>query len=57
MTRRGELLWSPSEDVLGRTVLGRYLSWLERERDQDFPGYRLLCRWSVDDLEGFWRSV
>lgn len=53
----GDLLWSPPADVRERSQIGRYLTWLERERGRSFDGYAELWRWSVDDLPGFWSSI
>jgi acetoacetyl-CoA synthetase len=39
------------------TVIGRYLTWLEQERQLQFAGYDDLWRWSVDDLDAFWSSI
>ena len=39
------------------TRIGRFLSWLERERGLAFEDYDALHRWSVDDLDGFWSAV
>jgi acetoacetyl-CoA synthetase len=54
---QGQVLWTPPADVRERTVIGRYLGWLERERGLAFDGYDELWRWSVSDLEGFWSSI
>ncbi|MDP9250975.1 MAG: acetoacetate--CoA ligase, partial [Chloroflexota bacterium] len=51
-----EILWQPAADVRERTRIGRYLESLA-SRGRDFADYDDLWRWSVDDLEGFWRSV
>ncbi len=51
------VLWNPPQDVRETTEIGRYLSWLERERALAFPDYDALWRWSVDDLSGFWSSI
>jgi acetoacetyl-CoA synthetase len=51
------VLWTPPPDVRETTEVGRYLAWLERERGLEFPDYRALQRWSVDDLAGFWSSI
>ena len=53
----GQVLWTPPEDAVERTELGRYLRWLRRERRLDFQDYDALWRWSVTDLEGFWSSL
>jgi acetoacetyl-CoA synthetase len=52
-----ELLWNPSEDRVARATITRYQEWLDRERGLRFADYDELWRWSVDDLEGFWRSI
>src|SRR5206468_5241655 len=51
-----EILWQPPADVRERTRIGRYLGWMAG-RGRTFADYDELWRWSVDDLEGFWRSV
>jgi acetoacetyl-CoA synthetase len=54
---RGRVLWEPPEDARERTRIGRYLAWLDAHRGRSFPDYDSLWRWSVDDLDGFWRTV
>jgi acetoacetyl-CoA synthetase len=54
---RGRVLWRPPADVRERSRIGRYLAWLGVERDLGFDGYADLWRWSVTDLDGFWRSI
>ena len=51
------LLWSPPDDVRETTEIGRYLTWLERERGLRHDDYDAFWRWSVSDLEGFWSSI
>lgn len=34
-----------------------YRDWLKEHHGLDFPDYDALHRWSVDDPEGFWRSI
>ena len=34
-----------------------FMRWLEAERGLSFPDYDALWRWSVDDLDGFWRAI
>ena len=53
----GTVLWTPPADARQSTEIGRYLTWLERERDRAFAGYNELWAWSVEDLEGFWGSI
>jgi acetoacetyl-CoA synthetase len=51
------VLWTPPPDVRETTEIGRYVTWLERERNLSFDGYDALQRWSVDDLPAFWASI
>src|SRR5690348_4059314 len=53
----GDILWSPPADSRSTTEVGRFMSWLARERDRSFGSYDELWRWSVTDLEGFWGSI
>ncbi|MEY2568239.1 MAG: acetoacetyl-CoA synthetase [Actinomycetota bacterium] len=52
-----DVLWQPPIDVRETSRIGRWMSWLEDERGLPFADYDAAWRWSVDDLEGFWRSV
>jgi acetoacetyl-CoA synthetase len=45
------VLWTPPPDVRETTEIGRFA-----ER-YGFGSFEALQRWSVDDLEGFWRAV
>ena len=55
---RGELLWTPSDEVVAGATITRYMSWLESERGLRFGGdYHSLWRWSVDELEDFWATI
>jgi acetoacetyl-CoA synthetase len=55
--RRGRVLWQPSDEVRRRSRIGRYMRWLADERGLAFDGYDDLWRWSVTDLDAFWRSI
>jgi acetoacetyl-CoA synthetase len=52
-----ETLWEPSAELVERARLTEYMHWLEAERGLRLDGYEELWRWSVDDLDGFWRSI
>ncbi len=52
-----KVLWTPSPEWIERTTLTRYQAWLEEKHDLRFEGYHDLWRWSVFDLEGFWKSL
>ena len=51
------LLWSPPADILDRTRIGSFIRWLADHGRPGLDRYDDLWQWSVDDLEGFWRSV
>ena len=53
----GEVLWAPPPDARERTRIGQYIAWLESTRGLRFADYHALWRWSVDELEDFWRSI
>jgi acetoacetyl-CoA synthetase len=52
-----ELLWTPSSERVAAATITRYQEWLARERGVETEGYDGLWRWSVDELDRFWRSI
>lgn len=50
-------LWTPSPQRIADANLTAYADWLARERGVVTDGYDELWRWSVDELDAFWRSV
>jgi acetoacetyl-CoA synthetase len=54
---KAELLWTPSPERIERATLTHYQRWLEQSRGLRFEDYQGLWKWSVSDLEGFWRSI
>jgi acetoacetyl-CoA synthetase len=52
-----ELLWTPSAERVAHASITRYREWLARERGVATGGYGELWRWSVDELDEFWRSI
>jgi acetoacetyl-CoA synthetase len=52
-----ELLWRPSEERVERATITRYQRWLEETRGLCFADYAELWRWSVEELDAFWRSI
>ncbi|HEU4703638.1 MAG TPA: acetoacetate--CoA ligase, partial [Conexibacter sp.] len=51
------ILWTPSPERVERAWLTRYQRWLEQRLGRSFAGYAELQRWSVDELDAFWRSI
>jgi acetoacetyl-CoA synthetase len=49
--REGEVLWEPPEELLADSKMARYM------KARGCASYDELWRWSVDDIEGFWRSI
>ncbi|MCX8005841.1 MAG: hypothetical protein N2688_12955, partial [Burkholderiaceae bacterium] len=50
-------LWTPDAERVRAARVTAFSDWLRRTRGLDFPDYEALWRWSVEDLEGFWRAV
>ncbi len=57
MVSDGDVIWEPAPDARRTSRIGQYLDWLETERGLTFDSYQELWQWSVDDLDGFWRSI
>lgn len=53
----GDLLWTPSEEVIENANLTHYMRWLAQEHGRSFSTYADLWHWSVTDLAGFWRAI
>jgi acetoacetyl-CoA synthetase len=50
-------IWTPRPDARATSRLGHYMDWLHRSRGHEFADYLDLHRWSVTELEDFWRSL
>ena len=57
MVAEGQLLWTPRPEFAASSNLARYQRWLKETRGVDKPDYGALWRWSVTDLDAFWRSI
>ena len=55
--REGELLWTPSAERAEGSNLTAFVRWLADERGLRFEDYDQLWRWSVTDLDAFWRAI
>jgi acetoacetyl-CoA synthetase len=56
-TLEAEVLWAPSPEMVERSQLTRYIAWLAEDRDLHFEDYAALWRWSVTEIEEFWRTI
>jgi len=52
-----DLLWQPPPDARDTTRIGAFLRDAEARTGRSFSDYADLWQWSVDDLDGFWRTV
>ncbi len=50
-------LWEPSPEAIEDSALTAYARWLGAERGVETEGYDALWRWSVTEVEDFWRSM
>ncbi len=57
MSEPPELLWEPSVELVENARLTEFMRWLSSERGLELGDYQALWRWSVDDLDGFWRAI
>jgi acetoacetyl-CoA synthetase len=55
--REGELLWQPDGERVRKSRLSSFARWLERERGRTFASYDELWRFSVTEVEAFWRAL
>lgn len=51
------VLWQPADDAWQTTRTGRMLTRLASEHGFASHDYEAAWRWSVDDLEGFWKAL
>ena len=52
-----ELLWTPSPERVAAAQITRYRQWLSETHGVQSEDYEDLWRWSVQDIDAFWRSV
>ncbi|MEU0686941.1 acetoacetate--CoA ligase [Streptomyces uncialis] len=55
--RTRPVLWTPTEERTASSELTRFRNWLANDRGVDCDDYDALWRWSVDELEGFWKAI
>jgi acetoacetyl-CoA synthetase len=52
-----KLLWTPSDERIGNTTLAAYERWLHDSRGLTFGSYEDMWRWSVAEIDEFWRTI
>ena len=55
--KEGDLLWTPSEQVVENANITKFINWLNKNHDLQFADYDALWQWSVDDLSAFWKHL
>lgn len=53
----GRLMWTPTPAQQQASRLHHFQQWLSARHGTSFDGYEALWRWSVADLDRFWRDV
>jgi acetoacetyl-CoA synthetase len=56
-TLEAEVLWAPTAEMVERSQMTAYIRWLADEHDLHFEDYHALWRWSVTEVEEFWRTI
>ncbi|MCP4122961.1 MAG: acetoacetate--CoA ligase [Bacteroidetes bacterium] len=54
---RPDTLWTPSGDFTSNSNMQHFCDWLNDKKGRSFNDYESLRKWSVDDLEGFWKAI
>ena len=52
-----KIIWKPSAKRKNSSSMKCFMDWLRDERDLSFADFNELWEWSVNDLEGFWKSI
>ncbi len=52
-----KLLWTPSDERVADTTLAAYERWLHDSRGLTFGSYEDMWRWSVAEIDEFWRTI
>ena len=53
----GKLLWTPSQARYDASSMAQFERFVTETRNLTFEDYNAMWRWSVEDLEGFWRAI
>ena len=56
-TERSPVVWTPTEQTIQESRMGRFKAWLEQKGFGPFDDYHALHQWSITELETFWQSV
>lgn len=51
------IAWTPTPQQIESARITQFMHWLAHSRGLAFEHYDALWRWSVDDVDGFWRAL
>ncbi len=52
-----EIIWTPTPERANASTMAQYIRWLEQTRGLSFDDFDALWKWSVSDLDAFWKSI
>ena len=52
-----EILWQPTEQLMQKSRMTHYLTWLREHRGLHFDDYESAWQWSTDHIDDFWDSL
>jgi len=52
-----KIIWKPSAKRKNSSSMKCFMDWLRDDRDLSFADFNELWEWSINDLEGFWKSI
>ena len=50
-------LWQPSQDLIDKANMTRFMDTVNRQYDCSFSDYDALYQWSIDEKENFWSTL
>ncbi|MDF1728085.1 MAG: acetoacetate--CoA ligase [Sulfitobacter sp.] len=54
---RGKVLWQPSEERARASTMAAFERWLQDKHGLVFDDYNEMWRWSISELDAFWRAI
>jgi acetoacetyl-CoA synthetase len=52
-----KVLWTPTKERYDASTMALFERFVSDIRGLDFEDYNAMWRWSIDDLDGFWRAI
>ncbi|SER82404.1 acetoacetate--CoA ligase [Psychrobacillus sp. OK032] len=52
-----EVIWNPSQSYIENSQMHQYMNWLKDKKGLTFTDYNELWKWSVNELEEFWKTI